>query len=318
MALNSFLQKWKQNITPKETLPLNTKFSNINMPREILTHSQINTFKSCRKRYQFRYVERLTPKIKSTKLQLGSAVHHALAEFYKDKAPLLESYNLWWEQEIAKIADLIDETAKEEIETKRLLGQKMLEGYKKEYGTKDFEEYEIVDTEKVFNVPIVNPESNYRSRYFEFAGKFDGLWREKKNGNLWVVETKTIKAWDEDINTLMLDEQVTAYLWALSVMNLEIKGVLYNVLRKVDPEKAKTPVYFRTRVYRSRSELEQFQRGLYLLSREMRKCEVFYRNPSFECSWKCPYRSICTCDVPEMRELFDRGSLHPELEDETT
>lgn len=288
--------------------------------KEILTHSQISTYKNCHLRHHFRYDLGLIPKVKDKKLQLGSAIHYALAKFYKRESRLLvDAYKEWWKIELNKIKDNLLEDQLIEIEKEKELGWRMLQGYFSEYGTRDFNEYNILETEKVYmDIPIVNFRSNYRSRYFYYALKIDGLWQEKRNNNLWIVEHKTAKSWDEDINILALDEQVTSYLWGVQkAIGKKIQGILYNILRKVDPERARTQIYYRTRVYRNIEDLRKWEQELYDISREIRSNGIPYKNPSQECTWKCRYRNLCVMDTPEMRSLFDRTEeKHPELKEE--
>ena len=73
----------------------------------------------------------------------------------------------------------------------------------------------------------------YNARY---EGTFDSIFVDPTNGHLWIGEYKTAAAFDTA--KLETDDQVSAYLWAISkcLPQETIEGVVYRQMRKKAPE----------------------------------------------------------------------------------
>jgi len=54
--------------------------------KTVLTNSALKTFKTCARKYYWRYIEQITPRETPEALALGTAVHSFLECFYKDVA----------------------------------------------------------------------------------------------------------------------------------------------------------------------------------------------------------------------------------------
>lgn len=97
-------------------------------------------------------------------------------------------------------------------------------------------DYEILDVEHEFAFPLLNPETEGRSRSFDEGGKMDVLARKRATGRLCVIEHKTTKdsvAPDSDYWTrLRMDTQCSKYFLAASVGGNEVDSVLYDAIRK--------------------------------------------------------------------------------------
>ncbi|MBL7046494.1 MAG: PD-(D/E)XK nuclease family protein [Candidatus Marinimicrobia bacterium] len=201
--------------------------------KQILTFSAAKKFQSCQRAYYNRYRKNLVPLESNEILFLGSTVHDCLELWYK-RDPNDQSIHY-------KIIQLIDEAypLRESDENQKKdwhLAKAMMEGYIAQYEKEDFE---IIDTELEFCIPIINPSTNRSSRTFELMGKVDALVKmpaPMQSGNelYFIMEHKTAALITGDyIEKLPLDFQINLYAMALSkYKNIPIAGVIYNVIQK--------------------------------------------------------------------------------------
>ena len=200
-----------------------------------LTYSSTSSFKNCRKKYQFSYIDKITPKQSPLYFTVGGAVHLGLELHYSgnDYTTCIDAITSYmYEREPS--SDDIDGMAK--FEKALLLVQKMFSRYIEHYS---HEPFEIVEVEKEFTVPIINPETGHASRNFQLMGKVDGIIKE--NGKYWILEHKTASTIDNNyIKALTMDTQSLCYLEAIQRdMGIQIQGILYNVLLKDFPKPPK-------------------------------------------------------------------------------
>ena len=196
------------------------------MNKQILTFSAAKKFQSCHKAYYNRYKKNLVPLEQDEVLFLGSTIHNCLELWYKrdPNDPIIE----------IQIGRLIDEAYPMRVSDEKQkkdwhLAKAMMEGYINKYPSEDFE---IVDTELEFCVPIINPATNRTSRSFELMGKVDAL--VKLDDFFFIMEHKTAALITGDyIEILPMDFQINIYALALSrFKNIPIAGVIYNVIQK--------------------------------------------------------------------------------------
>lgn len=265
--------------------------------------SAISSYKTCPRMYYYNYVEGLIPKTESAKLSLGRGVHQALAAYYaalgremSEKAARA-AYDEWakeMEAVLAMSAIAADDEAAKNI----ALGGAMLDEYLKFAAQNDdFFPY-LVDgkpaIEVSFRAPVWSP-TGQRVRGVWHVGTFDGVVQDSR-GRLWLLEHKTAKDFPAELS-LRLDEQVGFYLLAaLQLFGTQPAGVIYNVIRKVDPKRAKTDTVKRWRLVRSGHELFAMRDRLYHAVSTIRRDKVFMPSPGFHCVWKCAYTTLCECD----------------------
>lgn len=189
--------------------------------RDISTYSQWSTFRDCRRKAYWRYVEWLTPKAVPAALHMGAAVHSGLKVWY-DTGSLAEV------EQCLRVA-YPDHTAHEDQHHDFQVASAMLAAYAERYPTEDFQ---VVALERAFEGTIENPKTSGRSLTFKIAGKVDGLVR--LGGGLWLLEHKTASRIDEGyIDRLWGDFQTTLYAHYLArEMKEPVVGVLYNILGK--------------------------------------------------------------------------------------
>lgn len=185
--------------------------------REKLTYSALSTFRNCRRRYWWRYVEEIVPIGRSDPaLRFGTIIHDALETHHSGGQirPLLD----------ARFKDLPHEDRSD-----RALAIAMMDAYIRTYTPETFE---VVELEKPFEVEIINPATKATSRSFVMAGKMDGIVR-KDNGT-WLLEHKTAARIDQAyLEKLWMDFQIALYsCYREQQTGQRVDGVLYNVLVK--------------------------------------------------------------------------------------
>jgi hypothetical protein len=192
------------------------------MNKQILTYSAARKFQVCHKAYHNRYLENLVPLEQDDALFLGSIIHECLEVWYKKEATSAEINRL-----IDEAYPLRDSAERQKRDWH--LARAMMKGYRSHYGQ---EQFEVLETELEFRVPIINPKTGRPSQSFELMGKVDGLVR--MGGEYFILEHKTAALITGDyIEKLPMDFQVNLYAIALGrERQIPIAGVIYNVIQK--------------------------------------------------------------------------------------
>lgn len=198
--------------------------------------SERGTFKRCPKKWYWAFVDCLKPHRPATALWFGSAIHEALADWYKKglKRGPKHPADVFAEYLDGDRSMLVqDEDDRITYEDARELGIAMLNNYINYYDHD--QQWDIIATEMTFTVKIKHP----AGFMIEYVGTWDGVARDTSNGEIWLLEHKTAA----NINTehLPLDDQAGSY-WAVAETVLRKKGVLgpeehivgimYNFLKK--------------------------------------------------------------------------------------
>lgn len=294
---------------------------------QTLTNSNIGLFKNCRKAWYYRNIERIAPRLESTARGIGTAVHKGI-----------ETGSI--EEAMATFDDVFpnDQGEADTLETNKVIVQAMLEGYFERFGVGflDAEEYY---PETQFEVDVKNPKTGAKSKTFKLAGKADGLL--KQDGKWWVVEYKTTgQVGKSYIDKLMLDSQMTTYIYALQRQrNIKIAGVIYRVIRKpsirqtaketlnqyldrlTNDYKARPEFYFvEQQLYRTQEDLEEFELDVWNITQDLLKCHrenLWYKNTSRCADWgKCRYIPLCS-KYPDAEEMYIQKEINSELVEES-
>jgi hypothetical protein len=126
----------------------------------LLTQSSLRAFRSCQRRYFYRYEERLRPVApKAQTLRTGTSIHRALEAWSKTHGDLEAAVSM------------LDREEPFIFEHERAL---ML-GYHARWKEK-LSDVKVLGAEVEFRIPIVNPDTGRASRTFELGGKIDGIW----------------------------------------------------------------------------------------------------------------------------------------------
>ena len=265
-----------------------------NLKRKIRV-SEITAYKVCPRMYYYRYVCGLVPKSESPKLFLGKGVHAGIAAYYcsgNSRRAALEAFDSWVEDESANL--LNGDALMKDVE----LGRGLVGAYCDYASAHDNfvpmrHEGEFC-IEQPFSVPVWDEGGNPLDGV-HYTGTFDGIAVDA-HGNYWLLEHKTASSFPSDI-TLRLDEQAGFYLLAASMLLPEPPvGVIYNVMRKVMPEKARQAVVKRYHVVRTPYELEQLRKRLYYAYVTITSDKLFMPSPGLHCGWRCAYSQLCVCE----------------------
>ena len=216
----------------------------INDPKWIFTHSQIAMFKQCRQKYWFNYIEKLESKALVRPLYEGRLIHEAIAEYYgqknQNKLPLNEIKEI-----ISNKINGIITTQRQELDNAyEIPNEEMDEKLDKiEEEVLTVIDHYIAYAEEHDKFEFIAPEQNFEYKiddHLIVSGKIDGIIKEPDG--IWLIEHKTTSSKDftDYIKTLMLDEQLELYLFIMKqITGKEIKGVIYNIIRKKIPTKPK-------------------------------------------------------------------------------
>lgn len=201
------------------------------MCEKSLTYSAIQSFKTCRQQYKFKYEMGLVPVERPIYFDTGAAFHIALEGLYTGKKhdDIVSSVETYFNNNSPQSDDL-DRLGKWDAEKRLTLA--LFDRYCEQYPLGHFR---VMDVEKEFNVPIVNPETGYPCQIYRLSGKFDLL--VKINDLYWLVEHKTTGRLDVLYKKQrLMDGQSILYLEAVErALNIKIQGVLYNVILKSVP-----------------------------------------------------------------------------------
>lgn len=198
--------------------------------QQIVTHSMIKTFRRCPHMANYKYVQRLKPRVASQPLERGKWVHSLFEAYYTGgdwKAKhreLTRKFNELFDEEKEMLGDLPRECAR------------LMQSYLWHYGATgdDMHGWEVIAVEAVIECRLPNG-TIYR-------GKVDMIVRDKYG--VWIVDHKTHKTLP-DFSFRLLDSQSGMYLWALlrgvliladgTRTPIEIDGFIWNYVRTKAP-----------------------------------------------------------------------------------
>ena len=188
--------------------------------RTLTSYSFWNTFRNCRRRAYWRYVEGLKPIDKAPALVQGDLAHRALAAIY-DMNSTTYVFDVLNEA-------LVEATGDSNMYQYCYIAAAMMEAYIEHYPR---EEWEMVAVEKPFVGEIINPLTGAKSRSFLMGGKVDGLVRT--SDGLFILEHKTVSRIDGAyLDRLWSDMQVQFYSLYVTLNGEPVVGTIYNMLEK--------------------------------------------------------------------------------------
>lgn len=262
-------------------------------------------------KYKWKYIEGLEPVTKSVQLTLGSIIHEAFDLFYKGFA----------DKEVLKyIGDTFDaEIAKQEMaDTEDLVISRYTAlGMWQFYPYKNLKDFQEIYSEEEVHIPIGN---------YELIIKVDG--RVKKDNVWWIRELKTTSFTQKQFEQRMATSaQVTGYVYGMRKKGYDIKGVMFDFIKKplLRKNKMEDMHQFGTRImkdyqdkpklyyarfysYRTEQDLKLYEKDMLAVAAEMEKRSAtgeFYRNQ--DACWgfnsECPYKKICFQEKPDTLTL---------------
>lgn len=225
------------------------------MNLELLTSTRLATQRRCPKKHHLRYELGLSRIRTAQPLRLGAAFHRGL-ELRGIGACADEAIS----QAVAGYEDVPDWADSYDWQVECETVKNLLAGYFWRYENDDIQ---IVEVERTFEMPLINPHTGRASRTFALAGKIDAIVR-LPDSRLAVLEYKTA---GEDIGPnsdywlrLRYDPQISLYvLGARALGYFDVATVLYDATRKptISPLRATPPD---KRKYKKDGELYANQR----------------------------------------------------------
>jgi hypothetical protein len=306
------------------------------MPTTIkLSASRMATFMSCRRKYWFRYIEKLEPRVRETPLSFGEAVHNGLEWLFNNRDSIYVNDASLLREAMAE-AYTADELQQEGAGLNMSIAVLCVQAFN---CTVAWREWEFIDLERWFEVP-----SGHGRR---IHGRWDGLI--KVDGSSFLLEHKTVagSVSERRIHHLLWDQQASMYIAAAHSLGFtDVKGILYNFIPKPTIEQATatpmekrkykkdgelyanmrdrdetdeeylarvvewyeshaTPDYFRQHIVtRNARQIEATMKMQAQVASDIRRCETegrWYPNPSSCAMVSCPFASVCLEDTPEAR-----------------
>lgn len=277
-----------------------------------ISNSQIQEFKDCERRWYIKYYRELAPRRSALwgPLALGTKIHKVLEIIYSDlDNDPMDLINQMYDEDFEKLQEMeFPEDAKKELTKEKALAVAMIRGFldwREEEGLDAG--YEVLSNEEVliYELPDLPGVS--------LRGKLDQRVKRLSDGAILFNDWKTTKSFTDRL-LLVLNEQMKFYhlLEYLIKPDEYTDGARYTMLRKVGrTAAAKPPFYKREEVRHNKAEIQNFYLATMKLVERIVQARkdldegqpmqyVVPPRPSRDCSWKCPFTSICP--------LFDDGS----------
>jgi RecB family exonuclease len=297
------------------------------VPSDVVSNSQLQTFKRCRRKYWLTYVRKLKPRsyAKTGARQLGTRVHGALQAYYAgfistgpdiivgNQVEGLTAALAWLDElrrlELAEAGE--DGQVVADVEKEHALAVTMVEGYAQwleESGADS--DLETIANEHALRAP--SPVAGV-----ELIGKLDRVVRKVSDGSVGFVDYKTVGDLQTPLKHLGMDEQFRMYALMQKLLNRAVGFHIYRMLKKSKrTERAKPPFFRDYEVYINDEELRAFWERLHGELLELLRFEaqiaanptghrfIAYPTPTTNCSWDCDFYPVCP--------MFDDSRSDPE------
>lgn len=176
----------------------------------LVTHSSLQTFLTCPRKYYWRYVKGIVPLTTSRALAFGTLAHDMLADYHR---------GLGVSGALGTLARAVTDPGT------RAMGRAMIKGYHARWGG------EPVKYEQVEQLLPDSPGLRWHHSTWRLAGRIDGVI--VMDGRRYLLETKTTSSLDENyLDHVFLDQQVLLYMHALKWTGTPVDGVCYNIIVK--------------------------------------------------------------------------------------
>ena len=272
------------------------------------SHSEMSTYKDCRRKWYLQYFLKLRRKREPKALarDTGILVHAALHEFYTaggldgefSKEIMYQFIKNARDEDLLKVDEQDRKVVREVHDTSKIV----LDGYLEwlhETGA---------DIGYRFNQSEVELRAPGPVEGTEMMGIIDLGGEHVQSGDMFVMDTKVTNSIDVMLKTLHMGEQGPMYA-ALAKINDPDPNrgfrVVWNMLkRNKQTARAKPPFYQRYELAMNMDQLRQFYLQLQGQMEEILRTEarlnageshvkVAYPTPSGDCTWKCQFFPIC-------------------------
>lgn len=299
-----------------------------------LTNSARSTFLTCRKKFEWSYLRRLSPRAPSIPFLVGGLYHNGLERMYRDG-------HFDEDEERDTVSKACEEacltpglTVKQSDEIWEQQAQVMglLRGYAKRYLANDKKIWKVLETEKSFTYPL---QPGWRAR-----GKRDMVVRRRADGKIGLVEHKTARSVDAKyVAKLPLDNQIQGYANALKKSMGKLPDfVVYNVAKKSQLRKKQSETfeayckrvendfvlnpanyYYRETLIITQTDAQRYETEQRRFAVEMERAikeKYFYLNTN-ACTQMgiCPFMGLCISGPTRenLSKFRERVSTHEEL-----
>jgi len=263
-----------------------------------ISHSQISCYQNCSLKYFFRYVEGRKAESVNISLPFGSAIHTALATYYrsiKNKQiepleSLTETFKTCLSLDIdnSELPIIYSKTTPDK-ESAIAMGTRMLETF---YNSISIANYSVVDVELPLSAQLYTHEGIATD--FKLVGIID-LLLKSPSGDLLVVDFKTAS---KSISQSAVDEdtQLTAYSYLLLSSSSSSSNKLTASTSDVACQycvllKTKEPKIQQISTIRTRSDRKRFARIANVVLAAI-DAKIFMPTVSWMCA-TCDYSTIC-------------------------
>lgn len=196
----------------------------------LLTNSRLVSFQRCPRAHQHRYEEGIAPVATAHALVFGTAVHAALEAFWRG----------WQRGGFGATEAALDALNGHALDDESLTRARVMVGAYCTRYTGFAARCTVLEVEREFRAPIVNPRTGTAVPGWALAGKLDALVR-LPDGRVAIVEHKTagrdVSAGSDYRTRLTLDAQIGIYFDGATALGYEPEVCLYDVLVKPSQER---------------------------------------------------------------------------------
>ena len=313
-----------------------------------VSNSEIQAFKSCRRRWWLTYYRALGIKryaeAPTGPRQLGTKIHAALQGYYQEGLDLVETITELYQLDIEWYSARDDAVKVLELRKEFDLAHAMMSGYENWVETSGVDSgLSLVATESAVEVPIAALDDELGLNEYVLRGKLDARVQRDVDDARLFMDHKTVMEFTTPQKLLPIDEQMLFYhmLEELDGMHRgadykRTDGALYNMIRKVKQTKAaKPPFYLRAEQRHNRAQLNSMWLRTITILKEIQAARraldagesslaVCPPRPSRDCTWQCDFFRACPMfddgsNVEGMlEEHFERRDPHERYNDQAT
>lgn len=191
----------------------------------LLTNSRLVSFQRCARAHDHRYERGITPTSSAPALVFGTAVHASLEAFWR----------AWQRGGFGATEQALDALNEHALDDETLVRARVMVGAYCTRYTGFAARCTVLEVEREFRAPIVNPDTGVAVPGWELAGKIDAIVR-LADGRVALVEHKTagrdVSAGSDYRTRLTLDAQIGIYFDGAEALGYRPELCLYDVLVK--------------------------------------------------------------------------------------
>lgn len=168
----------------------------------LIRGSEVDEFIRCRKRWKWRWIDKLAPKKIDGKIFFGNLFHTFIQEYNNYSFDFNKAYN-----KVLKMFEETDTSNMEQVELDELWDtfDKVSQNYVRQWHKYDLNNT-ILDTEFLFAIPLADG--------IAYTGSIDVLYLDGE-GRLWFKDYKTTNSIEKYEKRAEMDQQIRRYFWAL-------------------------------------------------------------------------------------------------------